>query len=207
MLEISAEAEAGRLAAGLSFEELGRAVGLSGEQVARILRAQSPNVSVIRLATLLGAVGLDLVARAYPAGPPVRDAAHLALLARLRGRVAPWLTWRAEVPVIARTPGHDVLISDRRAWDTTIAGPGWQCAVEAETRVRDVQALERRLALKVRDGTVNSVILLLLDSEHNRRTLTQEGASLRLRFPGSARITLRRLALGQPPKENALLLL
>ena len=73
--------------------------------------------------------------------------------------------------------------------------------------MRDVQALERRLALKVRDGTVNSVILLLLDSEHNRRTLTQEGASLRLQFPGSARITLRRLALGQPPKENALLLL
>lgn len=207
VLDLSAEAEAGRLAAGLSFEELGRVVGLSGEQVARILRGQSPNVTVMTLSKLLGAVGLDLAARAYPAGPPVRDAAHLALLARLRERVAPTLAWRAEVPVVARPFGLDESIHDRRAWDATIAGPGWQSGVEAETRVRDVQALERRLALKVRDGSVDSVILLLLESAHNRRVLALAGASLRVQFPGSARITLRRLALGQRPTDNVILLL
>lgn len=207
MLELCAAADAARLEAGLSYEELGRAVGLSGEQVARILRGESPHVTVVTMSTLLGAVGQDMSARAYPAGPPVRDAGHLALLARLRARTAPTLTWRAEVPVIRTENREGGSMPDRRAWDAMIAGHGWRAGVEAETRLRDVQALERRLALKQRDGAVDLVVLLLLDSAHNRSILASGGASLRDQFPGSARLALRRLGLGDRPPENVMLLL
>lgn len=205
--ELCGETETVRSNCGLAYAELGRAVGLSGEQVARILRGQSPNVSLLQLAVLMAAVGLDLSARAYPAGPPVRDAAHLALLGRLRLRIGPSLTWRAEVPVVNAVPPSTVgavgfafgVGADQRAWDATISGRGWTVGVEAETRIRDVQGVERRLSLKQRDGSVESVILLVGDSAHNRAVLSAADARLRQQLPASQRLTLRRLGLGQQP--------
>ena len=62
--DLCSEAEAARLEQGLSYADLGRAMHLSDEQVARICRGQSRNVSVLRIAQLLAVVGLDLSARA-----------------------------------------------------------------------------------------------------------------------------------------------
>ena len=47
----------------------------------------------------------------------------------------------------------------------------WRRPAEAETVLDDVQALERRLALKVRDGGVDGVILVIADTARNRRAL------------------------------------
>src|SRR5437773_5089584 len=101
VVELSRELEDARTAGGLSYAWLGKAVGISGQQAARVCRGQSPGTSIVRIAGLLAAAGLDLSVsvRTYPAGPPVRDAAHLALLARFRARIATSLIWRAEVPV------------------------------------------------------------------------------------------------------------
>ena len=97
--------------------------------------------------------------------------------------------------------------TDRRAWDATIEGRGWRVGVEAETRLGDVQALERRIALKERDGAVSVVLLLVNDTAHNRRIMADDSAGLRSQFPGSARITLARLRLGEAPTSSALLVL
>jgi transcriptional regulator with XRE-family HTH domain len=208
--DLSRELEVARLGLGLSYADLGRGVGLSGQQVARICRGRSGSVAIVRMAGLLGAVGLDLAARAYPGGPPIRDAAHLALLSRLRARLATTLAWRAEVPVVASpapvaSGGRESL--DRRAWDAVIEGRDWRVGVEAETRLFDIQALERRVALKQRDGAVTAVILLVNDTANNRRILGLDGPALRDRFPGSARATLHHLAGGLPPAANTLLVL
>ena len=150
-----------------------------------------------RLAEVAALVGLDLVGRTYPGGTPLRDAAHAALLGRLRSRLASSLAWRTEVPVIA-IPG----VPDQRAWDATISGPSWTIGVEAETRVSDLQALERRLALKRRDSGIDIVVLLLNDTTHHQRLL----ASLpRLEaFPTSARAALRALGQGSKPGASAI---
>ena len=50
-------------------------------------------------------------------------------------------------------------------------GTGWSVAVEAETVLDDLQATERRLSLKVRDGGIERVILLVADTRRNRRAL------------------------------------
>jgi hypothetical protein len=71
---------------------------------------------------------------------------------------------RREVPV--GPPG------DLRAWDALIASrSGWSVGVEAETRLRDVQAVQRRLALKQRDSSIELAILLVAATRNNRQAL------------------------------------
>jgi hypothetical protein len=208
VVELCREAEEARLGRNLTYVAIGRALRISGWQAARILRGQSPKVSLVRLAEVLAVVGLDLSARAFPGGVPLRDAAHLALLERLRARPPASVGWRLEVPIVGGAPASDLgLAIETRAWDALISGPNWAVAVEAETRVRDVQALERRIALKSRDGRVSTVLLLMSDTRHHRRILDEPNPSLRLAFPGTARSALRALAVGQPIAANSIVLL
>lgn len=96
---------------------------------------------------------------------------------------------------------------DLRAWDAVIGGGSWRDGVEAEVRLRDAQALERRIALKQRDGSVDAVILLVWDTRHNRDALDSVGAGLHAAFPLGGNLALERLAAGNDPGGNALILL
>jgi hypothetical protein len=88
---------------------------------------------------------------------------------------------------------------DRRAWDAI--------AVEAETRLRDIQALERRIALKQRDGGVDVVILLVNDTAANRRVLAAHREALRARFPLDGRAILAALRAGRAPQDSGIVVL
>lgn len=170
---------------------------MSESQASRIERGLVPSLTLEQVIRLGQAVGLDLSARLYPAGDPIRDAAHAALIERLRAHLHPSLTLLTEVPL--PIPG------DRRAWDAVIRGSGWQMPAEAETRPRDMQALDRRLALKLRDGGFDSVLLVLLNSAANRG-LVRSGA-LPSRFVIHGRSALARLAEGRDPGGSAVVLL
>jgi hypothetical protein len=141
---------------GLSYAAVGRDVGLSGVQVGRVARGMAPDLTIVQASELLASIGQELSIRAYPTGRPLRDRPQLALLDRLRAHLHSSLAWRAEVPVTGPP--------DLRAWDAVIVGPTWRRPVEAESRLGDVQALERRLALKQRDGNMDQVILLVADT-------------------------------------------
>jgi hypothetical protein len=158
---------------------------------------------------LYATVGLELSARGYPVGSPLRDAPQLSLLGRFRARLGPNLTFRTEVPVMAGSVLREsgVAATDRRAWDAVVGGDGFQVAVEAETRIGDVQALLRRLALKRRDGAVDRLILLLNDTVHNRRIFALEESTLRQAFPQSTRHALHRLGAGASPDADAIVIL
>ncbi len=84
---------------------------------------------------------------------------------------------------------------------------GRSIGVEAETRLRDLQALQRRLALKMRDGRIDTLILLLADTRANRRLLRANGAALAAGFPEPGRRTLELLAAGAHPGGSAVVLL
>jgi hypothetical protein len=127
------------------------------------------------LSILLAVVGLDLSLRAYPGGSPLRDEGHRQLLARFRALLPLSASWRTEVPL--PTPG------DQRAWDATTDLWGMRVGIEAEMRPTDLQALERRLGLKLRDGGVDRLILVLADSRANRRLIRTVGEGLRSSFP------------------------
>jgi hypothetical protein len=96
---------------------------------------------------------------------------------------------------------------DRRAWDAVIEGRGWRVAVEAETRLRDVQALSRRIALKQRDDRTDVVILLVADTRHNRHVLRLAALDLAATFPTSGRALMEALSEGRQPSGSAPVLL
>jgi hypothetical protein len=177
---------------------------MGGGQVARICRGQSPDLSIVRAAQLLSVLGMDLSARAYPAGPQVRDAAQLRLLERLRERIGAGLRWRIEVPVIELAAAG---VIDRRAWDAAIDGVGWTVRIDAETHVGDLQAVVRRVLLKQRDARIACVILLLADTRHHRQLLSVIEGQLSADFPVRPRHALRALRDARSPGGNSLLLL
>jgi hypothetical protein len=86
-------------------------------------------------------------------------------------------------------------------------GAGWRHGVEAETRPNDRQALERRLALKLRDGHVDSLSLLLLDSRHNRDFVRAHRVALAERFPVPGGRALELLGAGVDPGGNTIVVL
>jgi hypothetical protein len=92
------------------------------------------------------------------------------LLARLRELLPASVIRRSEVPL--PVPG------DPRAWDASVSGPGWTAYVDAETRLRDIQALQRRTTLKQRDSGTTRAILLIADTRANRAVIAALAAPL-----------------------------
>jgi transcriptional regulator with XRE-family HTH domain len=199
LVELGGELHRARLEHGLSQAAVAAAVGMSRSQVSRIENALVAEVPLSRLARLMAVVGLELSARAYPAGSPIHDRAHRALLERLRARASPAAVWRFEVPL--GRPG------DLRAWDAVLRIAGRRLAVEAETRPRDVQALQRRVSMKLRDDReVSGVLLLLADTRHNRSLLREHGEALRADLPLAGAEILRSLAAGRHPAGSGIVL-
>lgn len=198
-MAIGDELRHARLSAGLSQAAVGAASGLSTTQISRIERGKLPSASIDQLARLASVLGLDLSVKVYPSGQPLRDRAHLELIARFRARLGPMLRVRTEVPV--------PIAGDPRAWDIVVDGGPVPIGSEAETRLRDCQALERRIALKARDSGIERVILLVSATRANRAALREAEASLREMFPVPARVALQALSEGRDPGGSAIIML
>jgi transcriptional regulator with XRE-family HTH domain len=197
--DMGEELRRARVAAGLSQTAAGLAAGMSHTSVSRIEHGRAGAVSVEDLFRLGAVLGLDLSLRAYPGPQPIRDAAHLLLLERFRCRLAPGLGWQTEVPL----PN----LHDRRAWDAVVSGAGPLIGVEAETRLRDAQAVARRIALKQRDSGIERAVLLLSASRTNREVLRAIGRSLDGSFPVPGARILDALARGDDPGGSGIVLL
>jgi transcriptional regulator with XRE-family HTH domain len=189
------------VAAGLSLRTVARAIGVSHTHVGRFERDSLASPSVAFLCAYCDVLGLELSVRAYPAGDPLRDAGQRRLLGRLRNELHADLQWREEVPL----PDTQ----DRRAWDAAIAPAEgtWCVRVEAEVRVTDGQSLQRRLALKVRDGGPGHVLLLLADTRHNRLALSALRQVLRPTLPLDQRAVLAALRAGEDPGGSGIVVL
>jgi transcriptional regulator with XRE-family HTH domain len=199
LTQVGDELREARLSAGLTQRQAGSAAGISSSELSRIEHGMARRVPYASLVILSSVLGLDIPLRTFPAGEPVRDAAQLALLGRLRALLPASLTWQTEVPL--RVPG------DRRAWDAVVGGRGWRVPVDAESRLRDVQACSRKVALKRRDDGSEVVILLVADTRHNRHVVRLARLDLATEFPVSGRRALASLAKVELPDGSAILLL
>jgi transcriptional regulator with XRE-family HTH domain len=199
LIELGREIRDARLSARLSQLSVAAAAGISQAQVSLIERGLQARVTLELLMTIAAAVGLDLSLRAYPGGAPLRDAAHEALLGRLRALASRLWRWQSEVPL--------PIMGDRRAWDRVMRLPDVSIGVEAETRPRDWQALQRRLALKRRDGGVDRVLLVLTNSRWNRALVRTHAADLAGDFSVPQRVALEAIAAGRDPGGNAVILI
>lgn len=88
-----------------------------------------------------------------------------------------------------------------------IRGQGWRYGIEAELNPIDGQALLRRLTLKQREGGVDGVILLLPDTRQTRLFRREFADLLATDFPIPAHLATSRLAAGQTPAGNTVIVL
>jgi hypothetical protein len=191
-----------RTSAGLSLRDCGDASGASWTQLWRFEHREVERVNLPDVGAWFAVLGLDLVLKAYPAGDPIRDKGQLALLERLRRRLHPGLRWRTDVPL--------PIEGDLRAWDADIRGTvprRWRARVEAETRIGDVQALERKLMLKNRDDIDGHLIVLVSETRMNRRSLDTLSTGLRELLPLGPRQLLAALGAGHEPPGSGIVVL
>jgi transcriptional regulator with XRE-family HTH domain len=187
-----------RRSSGLSLQAVGVACGVSVSTAWRVEEGRTRNPDLLLLASMAAAAGRELGLQIYLSGEPIRDAGQQRLLERLRARIHPGLHWATEVPL--PIPG------DARAWDALIRGAEWRIGVDAETVIDDVQAVERRAILKMRDGGVDHVLLLVADTRRNRRALAAAPAAF-AGFSRDARSVLAALREGRPPSGSSIVFL
>jgi transcriptional regulator with XRE-family HTH domain len=188
-----------RRMAGLSQAAVARALGVSASSMSRAERGTSRRLSMQLLAGWAAAVGLVVRVSFYPLASPIRDAPQLALIGRLQPRLHG--TWQITLEAPVQIPG------DLRAADLLLAIPGCTIAVEAVTRLRDIQAQVRAGLLKQRDLEATRLILLVSDTQPNRLALRTASHALAGAFPLRTRGALLALGEGRDPGANAIIVL
>jgi transcriptional regulator with XRE-family HTH domain len=157
-----------RLTLGQSQDEVGRTSHMSRVRLRRIETGMATNLRLEELHRVCAVLGLSPSLRLFPSGAPVRDAAHATRLQRFLLLAQSPLSYRVEVPLPRTTE-----FAELRAWDAMIFGAGKRTAIELEMRLRDIQALRRRIDLKRRDDPTEAFLLLVADTRHNRRVLAE----------------------------------
>lgn len=197
--KLGAELRTHRRRAGWSQRRLGQTAGCSHMTVSRIEAGRADGTSLELYGRLFAVLGGRLSVKVYPDGDPVRDEAQLRTGARLRAQTAQ--------PIGVRTEVSLGIPNDLRAWDQVLHVPDDWVPVEVETRLEDLQGLEREIELKMRDGGADRVILLVADTERNRRILREHREVLRARFPLDTREALAYLRAGRLPPVGAVIVL
>jgi hypothetical protein len=185
-----------RLAGSITQERIGRALDRSDAWVSWTESGQNEAVSIVHLSQLMACVGLELSVRAYPAGRGIRDDAQAAVLERFVSLVVPSWSWATEVPIPIK--------GDLRAWDGVLLG-SCRIGVDAETRIRDIQAVDRRVMLKLRDSELDRAIILVPDTRSNRAMLSSTAQSVKSNYPIPGRLALESLRNGRDPGGNAII--
>lgn len=197
-LTVGLDIRRSRIGAGLSLRTVGAAAGVDHVQLWELERALPSGLDLAAISAIGAVVGLDVRLNAYPAGDAIRDAGQIRLLERLRARLHPSLRWSTEVPL--------PIDGDLRAWDAVIRAATWQRPVEAETVLDDLQATDRRLGLKLRDGGEDHLILLVADTRRNRRVLAAVSGTF-ADLPVRTREIVAALKRGDDPGAGGIVLL
>jgi transcriptional regulator with XRE-family HTH domain len=196
--ELGADLRTARLMRGLTLRAVATSVGVGSSTILRTEQGSAPLRSE-RIARHAAAVGMRLRIRAYPAGPPIRDAGQVQLIRDFRTR-NPGLRLRLEVPVAAY-PG------DLRAFDAVAELGGARCAIEFVTRFHDAQAQLRAAHVKQADARVDRLVLVVRGSHANRRAVAGVRGVLDGTFCLATRSVLAALAACRDPGENAIVFL
>jgi hypothetical protein len=194
------ELRTARQIAGVSQRQLGANVGCAQSDVSRLEVGRFLDVPVTTLSEIASALGMELHLSVHPIGDPIADKAQQPLVGRFLGVIAspPYRVFRE---ALLPSPG------DRRAWDLLLRLDSLLVGVEAETRVRDIQALTRRIRERERDGGVDHILLILSDTAHNRRLAAQVREALGERFATAPASVLAALRSGRPIPGSALIVM
>jgi transcriptional regulator with XRE-family HTH domain len=198
--EVGEEFRERRHSLGRSQDHVAGACRISRSRYCRIEAGRVETLTILELNRIATVLGLDASVRLYPGGVPVRDRAQAERLNALLAHVASPMTFATEVPLPSTLDRRE-----QRAWDAMLFGHDERTAVELEIRLRDIQAAERRIALKRRDDPTEHFLLVIADTRANRRVLDEfAGAFGNLSRPRRADV-LKTLAAGRHPPSGLIL--
>lgn len=197
--QIGRECRVARIQAGMTQRQVAAAVGRSQPRISHVEAGAVSRISLAELVRIAAAVGLKCWTKTFPSGRRPLDSAQLGLLERFNARLHP--SWTRELEAVIPLPG------DLRAIDEVIRTDSCACAVEAITRLADVQAQVRPVRAKQRDIGADRLILLVSATHANRHTLREARSLIREAFPIATRQALIALARGKDPGGNCLILL
>ena len=196
-LTVATDLHDSRLA--LSQATVASAAGVSRARLGRLERGEA-DADIELACRAARALGFRLSVKIYPEGSPVRDGPQLALMVRFGSRLRTPLRLRREVPFPEA--------GDPRAWDGWILGGDGVFGAEGETHLLDVQSLNRRFELKLRDDhRVQGMILVVARGAHNRDVLREHREALRGTFPLDGAEILRALGAGRLPPASGIVML
>ena len=189
-----------RIGLGRTQADVARAAGISSSELSRIELGRYAALQFETVAVVGAAIGLDVVLRTYPGDHIIRDEPQVRLLRALRERLGDRWTWRYEVPV---APG------DQRTWDSVgrCATTGASIAVDAETRIQEVQGPLRRITHKRDAAGCPRTVVLVADTRNNRAAVRAGADELAAEFPVGTRAALRALEAGLVPANDCLIML
>jgi transcriptional regulator with XRE-family HTH domain len=197
---LASELRDARITAGRTQADVARAAAISTSELSRIELGRTAALQFETVAAVGAVLGLDVVLRAYPGDHVLADEPQVRLLRAFRERLGPDWTWRFETKV---APG------DQRTWDASGSHRrgGVAIVVDAETRVRDFQAVMRRVGAKREAPGSSRTILLIADTRTNRAAIAAARDELAAEFPMNMRATLRALRAGREPGADGLIVL
>ena len=188
-----------RISAGVSQATLARQLGINQSEVSRILGGKR-NPTFIRLSELASLLGLQPALRLFRVTESLRDAGQQKLIARFRSVLSK--AWHVAVEAPFPTLG------DLRSWDLLLRlGSSFRVGVEAETRVRDIQELVRRIRQRELHGGVDVILIVLSDTAHNRALADDLRDALGDRYCATQGDLMEGLRAGRPLKSSGVILL
>jgi transcriptional regulator with XRE-family HTH domain len=196
---VGQELRVARVLAGMTQRQVAARIGGSASQVSRVEHGLIRGFTLEQLHRHSAVVGLKPYLNLYPSVARPLDRAQLALFARFRGRIGHEWSVRLEVPM--------PLAGDLRAADAVLAMPGSRIVVEVITRLADFQAQLRSARRKVRDLDADRLVLVVGATETNRRAIRDAGVAVEEAFPFRTKAAMRRLARGEDPGGDSLILL
>jgi transcriptional regulator with XRE-family HTH domain len=189
-----------RLSVGVSQAAMGAGMGWSQQRYSRFESGRIMDVSLSAISLAAALLGIEASVTLHPIGPAIRDAGHEALIRRLVQLLSPAWHMVREAPF--PNPG------DPRWWDLLLrSSAGFLVGIEAETRIRDLQALVRRMRERGRDGGVDQMVIILSDSAHNRQLVDGLRTALGEGFDSPPRELLRALRRGDPLPGSGVILM
>jgi hypothetical protein len=197
--ELGADLRTARLIAGLRLVDVAVAIGSSPQAVLRTERARfPPGTFPDDLARHAAVVGMRVRVKAYPEGPPLRDAAHIGLEREFLRRVGPGAPPILLEQLVTGDP------KDRRAFDATMDTPGG-LGLEFVTRFHDCQAQLRSGLQKQRDAGLLRLVFVVKATHANRRAVAAAADLIATTFPLGTRAVLAALTSSRDPGANGLI--
>ncbi len=196
---VRAELRTARLDANLSQAALAERIGWSQTRYSQFERNAHPITvqDVCLVATLLG---LKPSLNLYRLEEGLRDQGSTRLIERFCALLAPVWSVRREAPFPR--------VGDLRSWDVLIRlGSAFRAGIEAETRLRELEELVRRIRQRELHGRVDAIVVVLSRSEHNRRHVDELRAALGLAYATPPSDIVKALEAGTPLPGSGVILL